>query len=118
MKKNITVLLVVVALALTGCKNNSKTEAPQNTGITVQDIPVGSGKKGTVIQTMNAGGYTYVETSDEKGEKTWLALPEMKVAVDDKIQYADTPPMVNYNSKILNKKFDKILFVQGIRIEK
>lgn len=118
MKKNSTLFLVVALLALSGCKDKAKIEAPQIAGMDVQNIPAGSGKKGTVIQTMNAGGYTYVEAADEAGVKTWLALPEMKVAVDDKIQYAETAPMVDYHSKTLNKKFDKILFVPGIKIEK
>ena len=118
MKKNIAVVLAVAALALAGCQKAPKSEVPQNAGIKLQEVPAGSGRKSTVTQTMNAGGYTYVEAADDKGEKTWLALPEMKVAVGDKIEYPDTPPMVNFNSKTLKKTFDKILFVPGIRIEK
>ncbi len=128
MKKNITLLLVIVAIALAGCQDKSKTEAPQkpvaapggnpHAGMKAQDIPAGSGKKGTVTQTMNSGGYTYVEAADDKGQKIWLALPEMKVAAGDKIEYPDTQPMLNFNSKTLKKSFDKILFVPGIRIEK
>ena len=133
MKKNITLLLIIAALALAGCQNNSKTEAPQkpvaapgqgvapggdpHAGMKALVIPAGSGKKGTVTQTMNAAGYTYVEAADDKGQKTWLALPELKVKVGDKIEYPDTPAMINFNSKTLNKTFDKILFVPGIRIE-
>ena len=134
MKKNITLLLVIAALALAGCQDKSKTAAQQkpvaapaqgqqpggdpHAGMKAQDIQAGSGKKGKVTQTMNSGGYTYVESADDKGEKTWLALPELKVSVGDKIEYPDAPPMVNFNSKTLNKTFDKILFVPGIRIEK
>lgn len=117
-KKNIILFLVVAALALSGCQSRSGSEAPQNAGEKVLDIPAGSGKKGKVTQTMNGGGYTYVEAADDKGEKTWLALPEMKVSEGDKIEYPDTPPMVNYNSKTMNRTFDKIHFVQGVRIEK
>ena len=138
MKKNITLLLIIAALALTGCQDKSKTEAQKpgaaapaqgmqpgaapgadpHAGMKPMEIPAGSGKKGTVTKTMNSGGYTYVEAADDKGQKTWLALPEMKVAEGDKIEYPDTPPMVNFNSKTLKKTFDKILFVPGVRIEK
>jgi hypothetical protein len=135
-KKNITLLLVIAALALSGCQDKTKTEAPQkpvaapgaapgtatggdpHAGLKAQEIPAGSGKKGKVTQTMNGGGYTYVEAADDKGVKSWLALPEMKVAVGDKIEYPDIPPMVNFTSKTLKKTFDKIYFVPGIRIEK
>lgn len=135
MKKYIVALLAITALALAGCQDKSKTEAPQkpaaatapgqlpgggdpHAGMKAQEIPAGSGNKGKVTQTMNSGGYTYVEVADDKGQKSWLALPELKVAVGDKIEYPETPPLMNFNSKTLKKTFDKIHFVPGIRIEK
>jgi hypothetical protein len=119
-KKNVTfaLLLVVAALATAGCKNKPKEETQQNPVMKAVEIPAGTGKKATVAQTMNQGGYTYIEAADDKGEKTWLALPEMKVAAGDNIEYADTPPMMNFTSKTLNKKFDKILFVKGVKVLK
>jgi len=144
-KKSALVLLVIAALALAGCKDKPKTEAPTNApqqsqmpagqpgaapggaaapggdphaGMKAQEIPAGAGKKATVTQTMNSGGYTYVEAADEKGVKVWMALPEMKVVKGDKIEYPDAPPMVNFQSKTLNRTFEKILFVPGIRIVK
>ncbi len=83
-----------------------------------QEIPAGVGKKGKVTQTMNAAGYTYVEAADDKGQKTWLALPEIKVAVGDSIEFPETPPITNFQSKTLNKTFEKISFIPGIRIVK
>jgi len=47
-----------------------------------------------------------------------MALPEVKVAAGDKIEYPETPPMANFQSKTLNRTFEKILFVPGIRIMK
>ena len=140
MKKTALVVLSIAALALAGCKDKPKTEAPvsapqQNqmpaaqpgaaapggdphAGMKAQEIPAGAGKKATVTQTMNSGGYTYVEAADEKGVKTWLALPEIKVAKGDKIEYPETPPLANFQSKTLNKTFEKISFIPGIRIVK
>ena len=83
-----------------------------------QEIPAGAGQKGKVTQTMNSGGYTYVEATNDKGEKLWMALPEFKVNVGDNIEYPVAPPMVNFQSKTLNKTFDKIMFIPGIRIVK
>lgn len=83
-----------------------------------QEIPAGTGKIASVIQTMNSGGYTYVEAANENGSKVWLALPEVKVAKGDKIEYPETPPLLNFQSKTLNKTFDKISFVPGLRIIK
>lgn len=134
MKKTALTLLTVAALAIVGCKDKPKVEAPQtpqapagmagqpagdpHAGMKAQDIPAGAGKKGKVSQTMNSGGYTYVEAADDKGQKVWLALPETKVAVGDSIEYPETPPMMNFHSKTLNKTFEKILFIPGIRIAK
>lgn len=140
MKKTVLVLLAIAALAVAGCKDKPKTEAPQqpaaapagqmpaaqpgapgadpHAGMKAQEIPAGVGKKGKVTQTMNSGGYTYVEVADEKGQKAWLALPEIKVKTGDNIEYPETPPLANFQSKTLNKTFDKISFIPGIRIVK
>lgn len=139
MKKTIVTLLALTALAIAGCNSKPKTEAPgapapqaqtpaagqpagnadPHAGMKAQEIPAGAGQKAKVTQTMNSGGYTYVEAADDKGQKVWLALPEMKVAVGDAIEYpADAMPMTNFKSKTLNRTFDKILFVPGIRINK
>jgi hypothetical protein len=138
-KKTALVVLSIAALALAGCKDKPKTEAPAapqqgqmpagqpgaaapggdpHAGMKAQEIPAGAGKKATVAQTMNSGGYTYVEAADEKGAKVWLALPEIKVVKGDKIEYPETPPMINFQSKTLKRTFEKILFVPGIRIVK
>jgi hypothetical protein len=138
-KKTVLVLLSIVALAVAGCKDKPKTEAPAagapaaapaagapaaapggdpHAGMKAQEIPAGAGKKAKVTQTMNSGGYTYVEAADEKGAKTWLALPEIKVKVGDSIEYPETPPLANFQSKTLNKTFEKISFIPGIRIVK
>lgn len=140
MKKSALVLLTIAALAVAGCKDKPKTEAPQqpaaavptqpgqpaaaapggdpHAGMKAQEIPAGAGKKAKVTQTMNSGGYTYVEAADEKGQKAWLALPEVKVKVGDNIEYPETPPLANFQSKTLNKTFEKISFIPGIRIVK
>ena len=144
MKKTALVVLSIAALALAGCNDKPKTEAPAaapqqgqapaaapgapgaavppggdpHAGMKAQEIPAGAGKKATVTQTMNSGGYTYVEAADEKGAKVWLALPELKIAKGDKIEYPETPPLANFQSKTLNKTFDKISFIPGVRIVK
>ena len=137
MKKAIIVLLAISATALAGCNNKPKTEAPSaaapqaqmpaagqpaadpHAGMKAQELPAGAGLKAKVTQTMDSGGYTYVEAANDKGEKVWLALPQTKVAVGDAIEYpSDAMPMTNFKSKTLNRTFDKISFVPGIRIDK
>ncbi len=141
MKKTILTLIVIASLTVAGCDSKPKIEAPSapapqaqapapsqpaagsdphaGMNMKAQEIPAGSGVKAKVAQTMNSGGYTYVEAVDDKGQKVWLALPQIKVAVGDAIEYpANTMAMTNFTSKTLNKTFDKIFFVPGIRIVK
>lgn len=150
MKKTVLVLLAIVALAVAGCKDKPKTEAPAgapaqqgqmpagqmpagqpagqpgaaapgadpHAGMKAQELPAGAGKRAKVTQTMNSGGYTYVEAADDKGVKVWLALPEIKVAVGATIEYPETAPLANFQSRTLNRTFEKISFIPGIRIVK
>jgi hypothetical protein len=72
-------------------------------------------RQGKVLQVTNSDGYTYLHVQ-ENSVKKWVACPETRVNVKDVIEYAETPPMLNFRSKTLNKKFDKISFVPSIRV--
>lgn len=136
MKKSVVVALAVVALAAAGCQK--KEEAPQGTapqggmpaqqmpaghpgggdphaGLKPQEIPAGAGHKGKVLQTMDAAGYTYIEV-EENGQKLWVAVMQAKVKVGDTVEFPDSPPMVNFQSKTLKRTFDKIIFAPGLKI--
>lgn len=67
---------------------------------------------GTVVETMNAGGYTYV-CLEKKGKKTWAAVPEMRVKVGQKLTLAPGAEMTNFKSTKLNRTFEKIIFSTG-----
>ena len=134
MKKTVVVIMAIAALAIVGCKK--KEEAPKvmpqggaqmpagaapggdpHAGLKPQEIPAGVGHKGKVVSTMDAAGYTYVEV-DEKGQKVWVAVMQTKVNVGDTVEFPDSPPMVNFQSKSLKRTFDKIIFAPGLRISK
>lgn len=85
---------------------------------TSQEIPFNFGKSGTVTQAMHAGGYTYLEVIDKKGTRMWIAVPETKVSVDDAIVFPEVAPLINYKSRTLNRHFERISFVPGIKIVK
>jgi len=69
--------------------------------------------KGTVSETMNSGGYTYI-LLDRQGKKEWFAVPESLVKVGDEIQLQPGVQMGPYTSPTLKRTFDKILFSGGI----
>lgn len=67
---------------------------------------------GKVVETMNASGYTYI-CVEKSGKKTWVAVPEMKVAVGSKMSFLPGQVMTDFNSKSLNRTFDSIVFSGG-----
>ena len=72
--------------------------------------------KGKVVQTMDSGGYTYVQI-ENNGVKTWVAVPKTKVVKGQNIAFAPGAEMQNFESKTLKRTFEKIIFSSGV-IEK
>lgn len=68
----------------------------------------------TVTEVINGGGYTYIKCNED-GNNKWLMLPEIYVAVADRIEFPDSAPIVNFTSKSINKRFSKIYVVPGLR---
>jgi hypothetical protein len=72
----------------------------------------GGALTGTVSETMNSGGYTYM-LLEKNGTKTWVAAPQMKVVKGQKVSLAPGPEMSNFSSATLKRTFDKIIFSTG-----
>lgn len=68
---------------------------------------------GKVLETMNSGGYTYLQVETSKGQQ-WVAIPESKVTVGDKVACYEGMVMPNFTSKSLNKTFEAIIFSSGL----
>jgi hypothetical protein len=68
---------------------------------------------GTVAETMNAAGYTYVLLNTGK-EKIWFAGPGCQVKVGDNLSLPAGMLKENFTSKTLNRTFEKIYFVDSI----
>jgi hypothetical protein len=67
---------------------------------------------GTVVETMDSGGYVYMKLDDGK----WIAANTFEVSKGDKIQYSGAMEMNDFHSKSLDKNFDSILFVSEASI--
>ena len=140
--KTVIIVLALVMVATVGCKKSEeagKVSAPQvavqsvtppvqapagvpaggnpHAGLKLKEMAAGTGHKGKVLQIMDAGSYTYLEV-EEKGQKLWVAALKVKVAKGDTVEFPDSSPMENFKSKILNRTFDKILFVESLRVVK
>jgi len=68
---------------------------------------------GTVKETTNAGGYTYM-LIEKDNKQQWVAIPQTAVQVGDKVNYIHGMVMENFGSKTLNRTFDKIIFSEGL----
>ena len=67
-----------------------------------------------VVETMNAGGYTYVKLGSRDGP-AWYAVPECEVAIGDRVQVADgAMTMRNFESRALSRTFPVIYFASGL----
>ena len=86
--------------------------APAADGSAAAAAPTVTGK---VVQTMNAGPYTYVEV-DDGTKKVWAAAPQFVVAVGDQVVVPAGAPMPNFHSKSLDRTFDVVYFVGGIQV--
>ena len=64
---------------------------------------------GQVVETMNSGGYTYVQV-DDGAKKFWAAGPQCTVSVGDRVILPDGMVMRDFASKTLGRTFDVIYF--------
>src|SRR5271169_5477994 len=101
MKKNLGAVVVVLAAAL--------LMALQVMHAASYAGPKLSGKVG---ETMNSGGYTYV-LLEKDGEKTWIAVPQMKVTKGQTMSFKPGAEIENFKSKTLKRTFKRIVFSDG-----
>ncbi len=73
------------------------------------------GFSGKVVETMNAGDYTYVRVDTGK-TNVWAAAPRFPVKVGDAAGIAAGMPMPKYHSKTLNRDFDVVYFTDRVSI--
>jgi hypothetical protein len=70
---------------------------------------------GTVVETMDSGGYTYVLLEENN---LWVAGPPATVSVGDNVTYANAVNMGQFQSRTLNRTFDNIVFTQSLTVVK
>lgn len=73
----------------------------------------GPSLRGTVLTTMDAGRYTYIEF-DTGNEKIWAAVPQQEVKVGSTVHLRGEMPMRNFNSPTLGRSFDLIYFTASV----
>jgi len=106
MKRLLILLIIVLSVVFSATGKN--IYANQSTE-PIKDTPSLSGK---VVETMDSGRYTYV-CLENNGKKIWLAVLKMIIVEGQNMSFKPGIEMVNFESKTLNRKFDKIIFSEG-----
>jgi len=77
-------------------------------------IPAGVGHKASVLEVLQAGEYSYIQVQ-ENGKQFWVATVQAKASKGDVIEFADSPLFPSFQSKALNRTFENLMMVDGIR---
>jgi hypothetical protein len=102
-----TSLAAGLLLTLAACTDTAKEPEAENPALAA---PVPEGMvRGTVLETMDSGGYTYV-LLDSGENQNWHATQQSAVNVGDVVQTNAGMPMQQFTSKTLNRTFDVIYF--------
>ena len=117
MRSTLVVLAVAVAF---GCAREATPVADKGTAPSTEAAPAQPqmppghpatgapagvpGLTGTVLETMDSGGYTYLKLKTDQGEK-WTAVNQSMVKVGAKVSVIGPSLMQNFESTTLNRKF-------------
>jgi len=71
------------------------------------------GLTGTITETMNAAGYTYM-LLDTDSDKIWVAIPETEVTTGKKVSVREGMEMKDFHSNSFDKTFASIIFSPGL----
>lgn len=104
--------VVALLLALSGCTDPAKDTAAENP-LLAAPVPDGM-VRGTVVETMDVSGYTYV-LLDSDGQELWIAGPETPVEIGHVVQASTQMPMTDFWSDSLFRKFDVLYFSSALQ---
>ncbi|MEK7865967.1 MAG: nucleotide-binding protein [Planctomycetota bacterium] len=103
-------LLPALALvALVACDQRVPVTTPTPSRTTAAAPTASDGVQGTILETMDSGGYTYMRLKTAEGE-VWAAVKQTVVKVGDSVVVTNANMMRAFQSKTLDRTFDEILF--------
>jgi len=112
---------LIFLVSLTACSKDKTKEqastptapAQQTAQETAPAVPAPQPVTGKVLETMDSGGYTYLNVKTDAGEK-WVAVNQTPVKVGEDVTYIDGMVMQNFFSKSLNRTFPEVIFSSGL----
>ncbi|MEA2099829.1 MAG: hypothetical protein U9P72_06850 [Campylobacterota bacterium] len=121
--------LVATALLTISANAQSVAEVLQTTQAPKVHIKKGTDSKeavkpyyqGEVIETLNAGGYTYLHIDEKtpgydpkKLKSFWIAVSRSEAKVGDYVRFQKELVTENFKSKTLNKTFKELMFASNL----
>ncbi len=106
-----SVLVFICIFSVIACADKPAEETVATDPNAAQLAP--AGMTGTVLETMDAGNYTYVRVNTGS-EEIWAAAPTFAVSVDDEVTVPEGMAMQNFHSDTLDRDFTTIYFVAAI----
>lgn len=110
MKKIYSLISCAALMFLSGTGFLTMHTVPANAAEVSSDF---SALKGKVLETMDSGGYTYLQIETANGP-TWAAIPQTQIEKGQEVTVNPGAVMNNFPSKTLNRTFDSIIFSSGI----
>jgi hypothetical protein len=115
------IVRLLLVLTFIGCAGKAFSETPaekkrsapaSSASTVVEPAPARStltSVTGTVLETIDAAGYTYLRLKTPKGE-IWAAVTKAAVRKGSEVTVGNATWMDGFESKTLNRKFDHIVF--------
>ena len=99
--------VLAIALALAACKKSEPAPPPVPQGAAPAAQPANI--TGKVAERIDAAPYSYLRLTTAQGE-IWAAVPQSNVANGTEVTVEGPMPMDGWESKTLNRKFEKLVF--------
>ncbi len=107
--RSVTLICVLTASLAPGLLVADQAAKKPTVATKSRPAPAPSAVTGTILETMDSGGYTYMLLKTPGGD-VWAAVNQTKVKKGSAATVVDPVPMANFESKTLHRKFDRILF--------
>lgn len=116
MKRSSVILSLILLFVVTAFVNYTNAAEYSLSNEDTHNSPQAMSKDtlvGTVAETMNSGGYTYI-LLQTKAKMFWVAIAESTVTVGEEVVLASGMEMLEFHSKSLDRTFDSIIFSEGM----
>ncbi|CDF79969.1 nucleic acid binding, OB-fold, tRNA/helicase-typ e [Formosa agariphila KMM 3901] len=120
--KNFIALSLITLSFFASCKDSEKTPTIKDVNVeehvvdtpNTNDLITDYTHKIVVLEELSSAGYVYLKVKENEKEY-WMSIPRRPIEIGATYYYDDGMEMKDFNSKSLNRTFESVIFVEGIR---